>query len=71
MSCSYNCVVIVILLQKGDEVYVVDCAQGDRWYGISSNNNTHGYFLPAHVVKADKAIMVCIDCFNRCCYMLL
>ena len=53
MSCSYNCVVIVILLQKGDEVYVVDCAQGDRWYGISSNNNTHGYFLPAHVVKAD------------------
>jgi len=49
------------ILQKGDEVYVVDCAQGDRWYGISSNNNTHGYFLPAHVVKADKVIMVCID----------
>ena len=71
MSCSYTCVVIVVLLQKGDEVYVVDCAQSDRWYGISSNNNPHGYFLPAHVAKADKIIMVCIDYFNRCCYVLL
>lgn len=59
MIFNNTCYSNICTIQKGDEVYVVDCTKTDRWYGISANN--HGYFLPQCVTKEDKVInFICI-----------